>query len=164
MQGESRIVWSAVLMLGLTGSVLGTPPAAAVSGVCALITREEAAQALGAPVPAGTVRAMDVPMLGAVIKWDACFYGTEVMVARYELGSGASDLFGKYRQSLAAQPAMSGYQNVAGLGDEAFAAKGQLAVRKGQTGLIIDVAQARVGGAKELNAEKSVAVLALARL
>jgi hypothetical protein len=53
---------------------------------------------------------------------------------------------------------------VAGVGDEAFAAKGQLAVRKGQTGLIIDVGQARGGGDKELQAEKTLAVLALGRL
>jgi hypothetical protein len=78
-----------------------------------------------------------------------------------ELGSGAQALFGQYRQSLVSE---SDYQNVTGLGDEAFAAKGQLTVRKGQTGLIIDVGQNRGGGAKELQAEKTLATLALGRL
>ena len=164
MTFHSRVLWSAALMLGLTGPVRGSHDGAAASGVCGLITRQEAATALAAPVPAGTVKAMDVPMAGGVIKWQACFYGTEVSVGRYDLGSGAAELFGKYRQSLASDPAINGYQNVNGVGDEAFAAKGQLAVRKGQTGLIIDVGQARGGGAKELQAEKTLAALALGRL
>ena len=164
MKLHPKFLGSAALVLGLTGAVRGSHEAATVSGVCGLITRQEAATALGAPVPAGTEKAMDVPMPGGLIKWQACFYGTEVSVGRYELGSGAPQLFGKYRQSLASQPDLTGYQNVNGIGDEAFAAKGQLAVRKGQTGLIIDVGQARGGGAKELQAEKTLAALAVGRL
>jgi hypothetical protein len=91
-------------------------------------------------------------------------FGSEVMVARYSLGSGAPELFSKYRQSLAARPAVSGYQNVSNLGDEAFVAKGQLAIRKGETGLIVDVGQARGGGPKELKAEKALGALAIGRL
>jgi hypothetical protein len=53
---------------------------------------------------------------------------------------------------------------VTGVGDEAFLAKGQLAIRKGQTGLIIDVGQARGGGARELQKEKNLGVLAVGRM
>ncbi|MBA3260638.1 MAG: hypothetical protein H0T68_14380 [Gemmatimonadales bacterium] len=104
---------------------------------------------------------MDVPMEGGSIKAQYCFYGPEVVVARFELGSSAQTVFGQYRQSLASQP---GYQTVNDVGDEAFVAKGQLAVRKGQTGLIIDVGQARGGGATELEAEKTLGAHALGRI
>jgi hypothetical protein len=52
------------------------------SGACGLITRQEAATALGAPVPAGTEKAMDIPMQGRSVKAQYCFYGTEVAIAR----------------------------------------------------------------------------------
>jgi hypothetical protein len=156
-----RFFASAALLLGVSGAVRGSHGAATVSGACELITQKEAATALGAPVPAGTEKAMDVPMQGHPVKAHYCFYGPEVAVARFELGSGAEAVFGQYRQSLASE---SHYQTVKGIGDEAFAAKGQLAVRKGQTGLIIDVGQARGGGTPELEAEKALAVHALGRI
>jgi hypothetical protein len=53
---------------------------------------------------------------------------------------------------------------VKGVGDEAFTAKGQLAARSSNTGLIIDVGQARGGGPKEEEAEKTLAVRAVGRL
>lgn len=109
----------------------------------------------------GAEKPMNLPLQGRLMKAQYCLFGSEVLVARFELGSGGPALFGQYRQSLAAK---SDYQNVAGVGDEAFLAKGQLAVRKGNTGLIVDVGQARGGGAKELNAEKALAALALGRL
>lgn len=151
-------------MLVLAGAVHRPASAATVSGVCGLITRQEAATALGAPVPAGTAKTVDLPLQGIVIKAEYCSFGSEVGIGRYELGSDAPALFGKYRQSLASKPNLTGYQNVTGLGDEAFAAKGQLTVRSGHTGIIIDVGQARGGGAKELQAEKTLAALVLGRL
>ena len=160
-----RAFWSSTLLLaGLALPVRGAVNASPPAGVCDLVTRQEAAAALGAAVPAGTAKNMDLPMLGATVKMEVCFFGSEVMVARYPLGTGAPELFSKYRQSLAAKPATSGYENVTGLGDEAFAAKGQLAIRKGQTGLIVDVGQARGGGVKELKAERALAALAIGRL
>jgi uncharacterized protein (DUF779 family) len=48
--------------------------------------------------------------------------------------------------------------------DEAFVAKGQLAARKGHTGLIVDVGQARGGGPGEVAAEKTLAAHALGRI
>jgi len=151
----------AALVLGLTGAARPSSTPRTTSGACNLVTRAEAAAALGAPVPAGSDKPMDFPLEGGVIKMEVCFYGSEVHIARYALGSGAPALFARYRQSLAAQ---DGYQNVNGVGDEAFAAKGQLYVRKGQVGVNIDVGQARGGGAKELQAEKRLAALAVSRL
>ncbi|MEP6592700.1 MAG: hypothetical protein ABJC51_03365 [Acidobacteriota bacterium] len=148
-----------VLTVAAATSRAGVLPATA--GACGLITREEAARALGAPVPVGTEKHMvDVPIAGQTIKAEYCFYGSEVLLTRFELGKDAAALFNGYRQSLASR---DGYQDVKGVGDEAFVAKGQLAVRKGQSGLIVDAGQARGGGAKELAAEKGLALMALGR-
>ena len=156
-----RLFGCAVLVLGLTGAVPDSPHANTGSGACGLITREEAAAALGAAVPAGAEKAMDIPMQGHSVKAQYCFYGTEVAIARFELGSGAQSVFGQYRQSLASE---SDYQSLKDLGDEAFLAKGQLAARKGQSGLIVDVGQARGGGPREVTAEKTLAAHALGRM
>ncbi len=161
MNVQPRLLVSAVVMLALTGAAPPSPPDAGASGACALITRAEAAAALGAPVPDGMEKAMDVPIQGHTVQAQYCFYGSEVLVARFELGGGAEAVFGQYRQSLASE---SGYQSVTGVGDEAFAAKGQLAARKGQTGFIVDVGQARGGGAPELEAEKGLAKQAIGRM
>lgn len=104
---------------------------------------------------------MSLPMQGQAIEAQYCLYGSEVLVARFDLGSGAEALFGQYRKSLASEP---GYQSVDGVGDEAFAAKGQLAARKGHPGFIVDVGQARRGGAPELAAEKVLASQAIGRM
>jgi hypothetical protein len=106
-------------------------------------------------------KAIPLAMQGHAVAAEYCFYGSEVLVARFDLGSGARTLFGQYRQSLASEP---GYLSVDWIGDEAFAAKGQLAARKGQTGFIVDVGQARGGGAPELEAEKVLASHAIGRM
>jgi hypothetical protein len=151
-------IGTTALALAVVGAA--SAPRSAVSGVCGLITRQEAAAALGAAVPAGAEKVWDFAVKGGSIKAQSCFYGTEVSITRFALGSDASGLFSGYRQSLASK---SDYKNVTGVGDEAFLAKGQLAVRKGQSGFIVDVGQARGGDAKELNAEKALATLALGR-
>lgn len=129
---------------------------------CVLVTRAEAGRALGAPVPAGVAKTVDQSLqsVGSV-RTQYCAYGPDVLVGRYALGSGARTAFGRHRRSLAAS---AGYQDVAGVGDEAFAARGQLNVRRGGTGLIIDVGQARGTASTELRTEKALALLALARL
>jgi hypothetical protein len=158
---QPRVLGSAALVVALTGASRGARHETTAPGACSLITQQEAAKALGKAVPVGTERVMTFPLQGRSVKAEMCFYGSEVSVVRYALGSAAQSYFTQYRQSLAGK---SGYQDVKGLGDEAFAAKGQLTVRKGETQLIVDVGQARGGGAKELEAEKSLAVLALGRL
>ena len=59
------------------------------------------------------------------IKAKYCFYGSEVIIARFDLGSSASSLFTQYRQSLTSK---DDYKNLSGVGDDAFHAKGQIAV------------------------------------
>lgn len=159
MNFSSVWVGSTAIVIALSGAAPSSPDAA-VTAVCGLITRQEAATALGAAVPAGAEKVWDFALKGGSIKASSCFFGTEVSITRFDLGANASGLFGQYRQSLTAK---SDYQNVSGVGDEAFLAKGQLAVRKGKSGFIVDVGQARGGGAKELKAEKALATLALTR-
>jgi hypothetical protein len=131
-------------------------------GVCDLITRKEAAAALGAKVPAGSEMAWDFPVeQGRSMKAKSCFYGTEVVLTRFELGASAPRLFSQYRQSLSSR---SDYRIVTGVGDEAFVAKGQLAIRKGQSGIIVDVGQARGGGIPELKKEMGLGLLAVGRM
>ncbi|MEO5818812.1 MAG: hypothetical protein ABIT20_26320 [Gemmatimonadaceae bacterium] len=144
-------------LLVLTGAVV--EPARAPDA-CALVTRAEAAAALGAPVPVGVPKAMPWVVDGHSLPADYCFYGPEVIVARVALGPNAAALFSRYRSSLAAK---DDYGAVTGVGDEAFTAKGQLAVRRGTVGLIVDVGQARGGGAAERAAEKQLAQDALHR-
>jgi hypothetical protein len=144
-------------VVALTGALV--EPAAAPD-VCALVTRAEAAAALGAPVPAGVAKAMPWVVDGRSLPADYCLYGAEVMVARVALGPNAVALFSRYRSSLATK---DDYSLVSGLADEAFTAKGQLAVRRGAVGLIVDVGQARGGGPAERAAEKQLAQDALRR-
>lgn len=148
---------SLVGLLAVTGA-LAAP--AAVPDVCALVTRDEAAAALGAPVPAGVAKSMPWVVDGRSLPADYCLYGAEVIVARVALGSDAAALFSQYRNSLATR---DDYGPVSGLADEAFTAKGQLAVRRGTVGLIVDVGQARGGGVAERAAEKRLAQNALRR-
>ena len=147
------------------------PPSASVSdpeaaygdgaeGACDLVTRSEASKAFGAAVPAGVERNTTLPVAGGM-KAVACQFGPEVMLARFALGSSGRATFGKYRKSLGS---VAGYRDVTGVGDEAFTAKGQLNVRRGNTGLIIDVGQNRGRMPNELAAERALAAAAIARL
>lgn len=169
MTRHSNFPVATVLMLALTGALLRSHNAAAASGACGLITRQEAATAFGAPVPAGAEKTMDFPLRGGpMIKMQSCLYGSGVVMARYELGSGAQTLFGKYRQEFASKSDSTDYQTVNGVGDEAFTAKGQLHVRKGQMGLLVginlgDRQNVRIA-AKALQTEKTLATLALGRM
>jgi hypothetical protein len=130
-------------------------------GACDLVTRAEAAKALGAPVPVGVEKNMQVPVAGAGnVKAQYCLFGSEVLLARFALGASGRATFGKYRKSLGSA---AGYRDVTGVGDEAFTAKGQLNVRRGNTGLIIDVGQNRAM-ANELVAERALAAAAIMRL
>jgi hypothetical protein len=146
-----------VCVLVLTGAAVAP---AGVPDACALVTRAEAAAALGKPVPVAVRKSTSWVVDGRSFPADYCYYGSEVLVARVQLGPNAVALFTGYRNSLAAR---DDYGTVAGVGDEAFTAKGQLAVRRGAEGLIVDVGQARGGGPTEPAAERQLAQLALRR-
>jgi hypothetical protein len=168
MKRHSKCLVCAVILLCLIGAVPGSDLSATASGACGLITQQEAATAFGAAVPAGSEKPMSFPVEGALIKAQSCFYGSGVVVARYELGSGAQALFGRYRQEFASKSDSTDYQAVSGVGDEAFTAKGQLHVRKGQMGLLVGVTlgdrqNVRIA-AKALQTEKTLAALALGRM
>ena len=78
----SSLLVAAVSMLALTGGSSRSYGAAAPSGACGLITRQEAATALGTAVPAGAEKIMDVSFQGgAPIKMQSCLYGSGVVVA-----------------------------------------------------------------------------------
>ncbi len=162
MQLSPAILALALILAGPTGLIANVEPPTAAKGACSLITRQEAAAALGAAVPVGAEKLADVPLKGGgSIKAQYCFYGSEVVLARFVLGPSAKALFNDYRKSLASE---DDYRAQAGIGDEAFRAKGQIAIRKGQQGVIIDVGQNRGGGAAELKKERSLALLAVARM
>jgi hypothetical protein len=184
MQHQFRPFGLAALMLALTSTAAqaaenggarvdppvasSSPPASAhaygdgAEGACDLVTRAEAAKAIGAAVPAGVERNMVVPVHGAEgLKAQYCQFGPELLLARFALGSGGRSTFSKYRKSLGTA---AGYREVSGVGDEAFTAKGRLNVRRGSTGLIIDVGQHGGAASRELAAEKALASMALGRL
>lgn len=77
---------------------------------------------------AGLSKSMPWVVDGRCLPSDYCFYGSDVIVARVELGLHAVVLSDRYRGSLAAR---DDYALVTGLGDGAFIAKGQLAVCRG---------------------------------
>ena len=143
-----------------------TPPATPVviggSGPCALITQDEAANVAGAPVPPSSERSFLFPVKGVgSLKEQVCRFGSEVLVAKIDLGNAASVLFAKYRSSVTSE---SDFKTVSGVGDEAFFAKCQLAVRQGGTGLIVDVGQNTGSTSNEEAKEKALATIALGRL
>jgi hypothetical protein len=98
---------------------------------------------------------------GTSIEEQLCLFGSEVLVARLDLGSAAPDLFAQYRASLESE---SDFEQVSGVGEEAFFAKGQLALRQGDTGLIVDVGQNLGTTPGEQEKEKALAAIALGRL
>ncbi len=151
------------ILAGPSGMISRANPALEMKGSCSLITRQEAAAAVGAAVPTGTEKLGEVPLKGGgSIKAQYCLFGSEVVLARFALGPSAAALFNDYRKSLASE---DDYRIVTGVGDEAFRAKGQLAIRKGQSGLIVDVGQRRgYGGAAELKQEMALAAVAVGRM
>jgi hypothetical protein len=151
---------TAALLVGVSALTGAVARQAVSPDACALVTRAEAAAALGAPVPVGVAKSMPWVVDGRSLPAEYCFYGSEVLVARVELGPNGAALFSRYRNSLATK---ADYELVAGLADDAFTAKGQLAVRRGTVGLIVDVGQARGGGPAERAAEKRLAQEALGR-
>jgi hypothetical protein len=86
-----------------------------------------------------------------------------VTVAVADLGSNGASLFGQFRQS---KMTADEFQEVAGVGDEAFYGSGNLNVRKGNKGLILFVGRTNSlpRGAKAIPDEKQLAALVLPQL
>ncbi len=151
-----------ILMTSAAALLLVGAPRGAAVPVCDLITRAEAAAASGGAVPAGKAQVMDLPAPGRTVHTEICMYGSKVMVSRVTLGTGAAAFFHQYQQDRAHK--YNDMQSVPGVGDEAFAAGGQLTVRKGGIAVEVDVNENLGGGAPERAAEKRLALLALGRL
>jgi hypothetical protein len=128
---------------------------------CDLVTRGEAARTLGAPVAAGIEKSFTLPLKGAgALRAQYCLYGSDLIMGRVALGTAGRATFGRYRKSLAGT---AGFHEVTGIGDEAFTARGQLNVRRGNTTIIIDVGQSRAVP-DDLAAERVLAAMAIPRL
>jgi hypothetical protein len=142
-----------------------TPPSAYGDGdeaACDLVTRAEASRSLGAAVAAGIEKTMTLNVRGAgALRAQYCLFGSDLILGRVAMGSSGRVTFGQYRRSLAGT---TGFHEVSGIGDEAFTARGQLNVRRGNTTLIIDVGQARGTVPNDLAAERSLAAMAIPRL
>ena len=82
MKFHLNFLIAAAVVPALTGVLPGSRDTPTVPSVCGLVTRAEAAAALGAAVPAGTEKSMTVPLGSGVINMEVCFYGSEVLVAR----------------------------------------------------------------------------------
>jgi hypothetical protein len=130
-------------------------------GACDLVTRAEASRVVGWSLPAGVEKSMTVSVRGAgALRAQYCLFGSELVMGRVALGSSGRATFGQYRRSLAGT---AGFHDVTGIGDEAFTARGQLNIRRGNTTLIIDVGQSHAM-TDDLAAERSLGAMALPRL
>ena len=149
---------------GRVGRGSPTAPTAYGDGdeaACDLVTRAEASRALGMTVPAGVEKTITLPVHGAgALRAQYCVFGSELVMGRVALGSSGRVTFSQYRRSLART---AGFHDVAGIGDEAFTARGQLNVRRGNTTLIIDVGAVH-SPQSEAAAERSLAAMAIPRL
>ncbi len=160
--GGSPGVPAATSSATTSATTSATPPAEVNgSGACALVTQDEAAEVLGSSVPPASESTFSIPLGGTSFEEQLCLFGSEVLVARLDLGSAAPALFAQYRASLESE---SDFEQASGVGDEAFFAKGQLALRQGETGLIVDVGQNTGSTPGEQEKEKALAAIALGRL
>lgn len=160
--GGSPGVPAATSSAATSATTSPTPPAEGNgSGACALVTQDEAAEVLGSSIPPPSESTFSIPVGGASIEEQVCLFGSGVLVARLDLGSAAPTLFAQYRASLESE---SDFEQISGVGEEAFFAKGQLALRQGDTGLIVDVGQNLGTTPGEQEKEKALAAIALGRL
>ena len=158
------LVAPAALLFGFPAPVPPSSALASAPGACALVTRQEAAEAWGADVPAGVEQAMPVPVPGGrTVTTDFCVYGSAVTVSRTPLGTDAKHLFALLRQDNQATKG-DDLVNVTGMGDEAFYGLGKLTIRKGNTLLELGIAQKTGYGPRELAMAKRLGALALSRL
>lgn len=141
------------------------PSTVAGPGVCRYVTTAQASGLAASPVKAGVTRSAAT----GPVSFEYCDYifdpgnAPGVTVAVADLGSNGVSLFAQFRQSKASADE---FQEVAGVGDEAFYGSGNLNVRKGNKGLILYVGRvdSLPRGAKALPDEKQLAALILPQL
>ncbi|HVF14248.1 MAG TPA: hypothetical protein VM942_06580, partial [Acidimicrobiales bacterium] len=115
-----------------------TQTADTTEGACKYVTTAEAAALAGSPVKPGVPRSLTtgpVPFAYCDFIFDPG-NAPGVTIAVADLQGNGSGLFDQFRQSESSE---SDYQEVTGVGDEAFFAGTNLNVRKGDTGLILFV-------------------------
>lgn len=150
-----------------TPSVSPTSPAATAvgAGACQYVSVAQASTLAQTAVKAGVNRSLTT----GPVTFDYCDYILDpgnspgVTVAVADLQGNGPALFAAYKQSEASE---SDFQDVAGVGDEAFFAGTNLNVREGDTGLILFVGRTNSypRGADAIPDEKALAALILPQL
>lgn len=148
-------------------SAAATPAPAAPggSGACRYITTTQASGLATSAVKPGVARSLAT----GPVTFEYCDYifdpgnAPGVSVAVADLGTSGVAFFDQFRQSKASADE---FQEVPGVGDEAFYGSGNLNVRKGNKGLILFVGRINSlpRGAKALPDEKQLAALILPQL
>lgn len=146
-------------------AVTPAPSAAAGSGACRYVTTTQASGLAASPVTAGVNRSLAT----GPVTFDYCDYifdqgnAPGVTVAVADLGGNGVSLFDQFRQS---KKTAEEFQEVPGVGDEAFYGSGNLNIRKGNKGLILFVGRTNSlpRGAKAIPDEKQLAALVLPQL
>ena len=122
-------------------STSSSSAAAVGTGACKYVTVDQASQLAGSPVKPGVGRSFT----SGPITFDYCDYifdpgnapGVSVAIADLH-GAGAT----LYQQFRASEQSASEFQDVSGVGDEAFYANQNLNIRKGNVGVILFVGRA----------------------
>jgi len=135
-------------------------------GGCKLLSRDEAAKALGVPsVPPGIERQAKLGPVKAVL----CYYyaganhGPPLLFAgAFDLAGGGHALFQRYKAESCTSS--EGCQDVSGVGDEAYFGGSSLAVRTGNREVIVGIASQSGDKAAELATDKVLAATMLSRL
>jgi hypothetical protein len=148
-------------------SVVTTPaaPTGAGAGACRYVTTAQASGLAGSPVTSGVSRSLAT----GPVTFEYCDYifdpgnAPGVTVAVADLAGNGPSLFAQFRQS---KTSAEEFQDVAGVGDEAFYGSGNLNIRKGNKALIVFVGRTNSlpRGAKALPDEKQLAALVLPQL
>lgn len=148
-------------------SLAGTPApvGGGGSGACRYVTTAQASALAASPVKPGVARSLPT----GPVTFEYCDYifdpgnAPGVSVAIADLGSSGVAFFEQFRQSKASADE---FQEVPGVGDEAFYGSGNLNVRKGNKGLILFVGRSnsQPRGARAVPDEKQLAALILPQL
>lgn len=146
-------------------AVTPAPSAGGGSGACRYVTTAQAAGLAASPVKAGVARSLPT----GPVTFEYCDYifdpgnAPGVTVAVADLGTSGVSFFDQFRQS---KKSSDEFQEVPGVGDEAFYGSGNLNVRKGNKGLILFVGRinSQPRGAKAVPDEKQLAALVLPQL